>query len=148
VARSIASYRGVLVDANAVAPVTAARIAATTEATYVDGCIIGPPPVEAGTTRLYLSGDEADGVAALFASTRLAARVLRAGGPTAASALKIAYAARTKGSAALLLAVEQAAPELGVANALRARRRGGGVRRLPAPGSGGLRRRPYGRLTA
>src|SRR5215213_11102035 len=59
VARSVHAYRGVLVDANAVAPATAARIAAATAATYVDGGIIGPPPAEHGTTRLYLSGDAA-----------------------------------------------------------------------------------------
>jgi 3-hydroxyisobutyrate dehydrogenase-like beta-hydroxyacid dehydrogenase len=118
VAGSLRGYRGVLVDANAVAPATAARIAAATEARYVDGGIIGPPPTEPGTTRLYLSGDEAERVAALFASTRLDARLLPAGGATAASALKMAYAAWTKGSAALLLAVEQAAATLDVAAAL------------------------------
>jgi Domain of unknown function (DUF1932) len=118
VARSLRGYRGVLVDANAVAPATAAQIARATDARYVDGGIIGPPPVEPGTTRLYLSGDEAATVAALFASSRLDARALDSGGPTGASALKMAYAAWTKGSAALLLAVEQAAATLGVSTAL------------------------------
>jgi 3-hydroxyisobutyrate dehydrogenase-like beta-hydroxyacid dehydrogenase len=118
VARSLRSYLGVLVDANAVAPATAAQIAAATDARYVDGGIIGPPPTRHGTTRLYLSGDEAEAVAALFASTPLDARPLHTGGPTGASALKMAYAAWTKGSAALLLAVEQAAATLDVSAAL------------------------------
>jgi 3-hydroxyisobutyrate dehydrogenase-like beta-hydroxyacid dehydrogenase len=118
VARSLGAFRGVLVDANAVSPATAARIAAATDAGYVDGGLIGPPPTVRGTTRLYLSGAAAEEVAGLFAGTRLDARPLHAGGPTAASALKMAYAAWTKGSAALLLAVEQAAAALDVASAL------------------------------
>lgn len=79
VARSLGSYRGVLLDANAVAPATAAEIAAATGATYVDGGIIGPPPTAPGTTRLYLSGERASEVAALFASTRVEARPLETG---------------------------------------------------------------------
>ncbi len=118
VARSLGAYRGVLLDANAVAPATAAAIAAATDATYVDGGIIGPPPTAPGTTRLYLSGERASEVASLFASTRLEARPLETGAPTAASALKMVYAAWTKGSAALLVAVEQAAAALDVAAAL------------------------------
>lgn len=118
VARSLGSYRGVLLDANAVAPATAAAIAAATDATYVDGGIIGPPPTAPGTTRLYLSGERASEVASLFAATRLEARPLETGAPTAASALKMVYAAWTKGSAALLVAVEQAAAALDVAAAL------------------------------
>jgi len=118
VARSLGSYRGLLLDANAVAPATAAEIAAATGAAYVDGGIIGPPPTEPGTTRLYLSGERAPEVAALFASTPLEARPLETGAPTAASALKMVYAAWTKGSAALLVAVEQAAAALDVAAVL------------------------------
>jgi 3-hydroxyisobutyrate dehydrogenase-like beta-hydroxyacid dehydrogenase len=60
VATSLGPFRGVLVDANAVSPTTAARIAAATDARYVDGGIIGPPPTEPGTTRLYLSGAAAE----------------------------------------------------------------------------------------
>ena len=117
-ATSIGAFRGVLVDANAIAPATAERIAATIGATYVDGGIIGPPPAERGTTRLYLSGDGAGAVASLFTSTRLDARTLAAGGPTGASALKMAYAAWTKGSAAMLVAIERAAAALDVSTAL------------------------------
>src|SRR4051794_39964888 len=59
VARAVAGYGGVFVDANAVAPATAAAIGRLVEdggARFVDGGIVGPPPQRAGTTRLYLSG--------------------------------------------------------------------------------------------
>jgi len=56
-------------------------------------------------------------VAVEFANTPLEVIVL-AGGPTAASALKLAYAAWTKGSAALLLAAHELAARSGVAGAL------------------------------
>jgi DNA-directed RNA polymerase specialized sigma24 family protein len=114
---------GIYVDANAVSPATAERIRWIVEETggawhgghndYVDGAIIGPPPVQPGTTRLYLSGPPAAEVAALFEGSPLEARVLD--GPlTAASALKMAYAGWTKGSAALLVAMRDAARALGV----------------------------------
>jgi 3-hydroxyisobutyrate dehydrogenase-like beta-hydroxyacid dehydrogenase len=122
VAASIAGFRGVYVDANAVSPGTARRIATVVElggATYVDGGIVGPPPQGSGTTRVYLSGPHAEPVAELFSGSALDARVLSAE-PTAASALKMTYAGWTKGSAALLIAIQRAASELGVAEALEA----------------------------
>ncbi len=111
-------YRGTWVDANAIAPATAREVAATV-ARYVDGGIVGPPPVDPGTTRLYLSGPGAGAVAALLAGTRLEAIDLGTD-PTAASALKMAYAAWTKGSAALLLSARELAGRLGVGGALAA----------------------------
>src|SRR6187551_764664 len=54
-ARSAAGFGGVYVDANAVSPQTASTIAGIAGPRYVDGGIIGPPPVRGGTTRLYLS---------------------------------------------------------------------------------------------
>ena len=69
------------------------------------------------TTRLYLSGEEAADVVALFAGTHVDARVL-SGRPGAASALKAAYAGWTKGSAALLLTVSELAQAEGVEDAL------------------------------
>lgn len=102
-----ARFRGIYVDANAVAPATARRIAETVEAAgarFVDGGIIGPPAVRTGTTRLYLSGADAELVAGLFAGSPLEAIALE--GPAGeASALKMCYAAWTKGSAALLVAI-------------------------------------------
>ena len=113
-------FRGVYVDGNAVAPGTArtiARIVQAGGATYVDGGIIGPPPDKAGTTRLYLSGLDAERVQALFATGPLEAVVLR-GDLTAASAIKMSYAAWTKGSQALIMAVRALAAAEGVDEAL------------------------------
>ena len=117
VARSVAGFGGVYVDANAVSPEIARTIAGIVGPGYVDGGIIGPPPANAGTTRLYLSGARAGEVAAAFAGTSLEARVIE--GEMTASALKMAYAAWTKGSAALLLAIEATAAALGVEPLLR-----------------------------
>ena len=86
-------------------------------ATYVDGGIIGPPPDKPGTTRLYLSGPAAERIAALFAPGPLEAVVL-AGDLTAASAIKMAYAAWTKGSQALIMDVRALATAEGVDEAL------------------------------
>ena len=121
VAESLRGFTGIYVDANAVSPQTAQRIAAMVEAggaTYVDGGIIGPPPGPSRTTRLYLAGAEAAAVAHLFAGTSVEARVL-AGRPGVASALKMVYAAWTKGSAALLLATLATARSLGIEDDLR-----------------------------
>jgi 3-hydroxyisobutyrate dehydrogenase-like beta-hydroxyacid dehydrogenase len=113
-------YKGVYVDANAISVATAARVAAVVEAggaTYVDGGIIGMPPEVAGHTRLYLSGPQAAEVSALFGRSALDARVAD-GQPFAASAVKMAYAAWTKGTGALLLAVRALARAEGVERTL------------------------------
>src|SRR4051794_31133663 len=116
VARAFASFAGVYVDANAVSPATARTLAGVVDR-YVDGGVVGPPPREPGQTRLYLSGPEAALVADLFAETIVDAPVLSAD-PTSASALKMAYAAWTKGAAALLLAMRAVARAEGVELAL------------------------------
>jgi hypothetical protein len=97
-------FDGVYVDANAVAPETARAIAGLVGTSYVDGGIIGAPPTPTNSTRLYLAGDAAPMVADLFSAGPLEAIVMTGGAP-AASALKVAFAAWTKGSSALLLAV-------------------------------------------
>ena len=107
VARS-ARFSGVYVDANAVSPATAAKVSDVVDE-FVDGGIVGSPPREPGTTRLYLSGERAADVAALFAGSALDARVV----PNA-SAVKMAYAAWTKGTAAMLLAIRELARREGV----------------------------------
>jgi len=117
VARAVAGFAGTYVDANAISPTTAREVAAVIEAGgagYVDGGIIGAPPVAPGTTRFYLSGPRAGSVRDLFSGTVLDARVVVAGELTAASAVKMAYAAWTKGTAALLLAVRAMARADGV----------------------------------
>jgi len=121
-ARDVAGRRfaGLFVDANAVAPATAREIGAVVEAggaNFVDGGLIGPPPRNAGSTRLYLSGREAKRAAALFEASALEAIAI-ADGPGAASALKMAYAAYTKGSSALLMAIRALAASEGVDDAL------------------------------
>lgn len=114
-------FRGVYVDANAISPATAATVRATVEqsgATYVDGGIIGPPPTEPAGSRLYLAGERASEVATLFEGSTFEAPILEGMGDFAASALKMVYAAWTKGSAAMLLATAETASNLGVLDAL------------------------------
>lgn len=119
-AREVAGYRGVFIDANAVSPATSRVVGeaiAGAGGTYVDGGIVGSPPTAPGTTRLYLSGAGAQAVAELFAGTIVDARVLseRIGD---ASAMKMIYAAWTKGAAALVLNVRALAREAGLEDAL------------------------------
>ena len=117
VAREALGFTGLYVDANAISPETARTIAGI-HARFVDGGIVGAPPKRPGTARLYLSGAEAEQVAALFSTTNVDARVI-SDEPGAASALKAAYAGWTKGSAALLLTVRELARAEGVEEALR-----------------------------
>jgi 3-hydroxyisobutyrate dehydrogenase-like beta-hydroxyacid dehydrogenase len=144
VARAVAAagFTGTYVDANAISPATAHQVRSIVEAAgarYLDGGIIGSPPVPpapgqpvvsgreaADGTRLYLAGGCAAGdgdgpaaqVAALFQGTALTPVILRNDNPAGASALKMAYAAWTKGSAALLLAARALARAEGVADSL------------------------------
>jgi len=122
VAREARGFAGIYVEANAVSPATAraiGEIATSGTAAFVDGGIIGPPPREAGTTRVYLSGPAAGEVAAAFAGSPLEAVVLSARVGDA-SAVKMAYAAWTKGTAALVLAARETARAEGVEEALMA----------------------------
>ncbi len=116
------AFSGIYIDANAIAPATATSVAGIVESAggrYVDGGIIGPPPQSAGTTWLYVSGEHARTVAPVLAAPML--NVVDLGdAPTAASALKMCYAAWTKGSSALLLAVAALAKATGVDAALHA----------------------------
>ncbi len=92
-ARAAQGFGGTYVDANAISPMHAQEIAAL-HPRFVDGAIIGGP----GDPHLYLSEDVLPN-----------ARVV--GNP---SALKMAYAAWSKGSAAMLLAIERVAQYYGV----------------------------------
>jgi 3-hydroxyisobutyrate dehydrogenase-like beta-hydroxyacid dehydrogenase len=115
-------FQGVFVDANAIAPQRAQTIAAQVTsggASFVDGGIIGNPAWKPGTTWLYLSGPMADQVAACFAAGPLGTEVMGAE-VGKASALKMCYAAYTKGTTALLTTVFGAAAELGILDALMA----------------------------
>jgi 3-hydroxyisobutyrate dehydrogenase-like beta-hydroxyacid dehydrogenase len=112
VARAVGKAGGIYVDANAVSPATAATVADAV-GQFVDGGIVGSPPRETGTTRLYLSGERAAEVAELFAGSVLDARVVEN-----ASAVKMAYAAWSKGTAAMLLAIRELARREGVEETL------------------------------
>jgi len=122
-ARAVAQlgFRGVYVDANAVAPATAREIGRVVEAAgarFVDGGIIGPATRGTrGVTRVYLSGPGATEIAAVFGAGPLEAVVLDAP-PGAASAVKMAYAGWNKGGQALLAAIRAFAVAEGVDAAL------------------------------
>jgi hypothetical protein len=107
VARSVEGFDGMYVDANAISPMRAQEVAKI-QPRFVDGGIVGGPPDEPGTT-LYLSGPGAASVAVLFVGTNLEPRVV-----ANASAIKMAYAAWSKGSAAMLLAIRDVAHHFGV----------------------------------
>ncbi len=120
VATALAGYGGTYVDANAVAPETVREIGSLIEGgggRMVDGGIIGGPPERPGTTRLYVSGTATDVVTDLFAGTALDVRAV--GDQVGiASALKMCYAAWTKGTSALLLGIRAVAAREGVDDAL------------------------------
>ncbi len=118
VARKVlaANFRGTYADVNALSPQSVEQIGdlmSGAGVAFVDGGIIGPPAWKTGTTWLYLSGPAAEDVAACFTAGPLAAEVIgdRIG---KASALKMCFAAKTKGTIALLCAVVAAAENLGV----------------------------------
>ena len=111
-----AGFDGLYVDANAISPATSRRIAARFS-DYVDGSVIGPPANQAGTTRLYLSGNSAARAAELWQSSNVDARVLD-GDAGAASALKMAYASWTKIGSAMAIAIRALAATEGVDQAL------------------------------
>ena len=116
VAGSVSGFVGIYVDANAISPATAREVAARVPR-YVDGGIVGGPPREPGDTRLYLAGEDAPRIAELFEGSALEPVVLS--GPVGtASAMKMVFAAWSKGSAALLLAVRETAKAEGVEDAL------------------------------
>ncbi|HEX6299949.1 MAG TPA: DUF1932 domain-containing protein [Acidimicrobiia bacterium] len=114
-------FDGLYVDVNAVSPATTRQIGQLFNR-FVDGGVVGPPPSssrasqpapadsmpsrgnDSDGTRLYLSGREASEVAALFAGSAVDTHVVGSD-PGRASALKMSYAAWTKGTSALLLSV-------------------------------------------
>ena len=110
-----------VVDCNAIAPATMQAITAQVTAAggrCADGGIIGPPPRGTAKTVLYVSGPEARELEQI-ATPQIAIRVLsdRIGD---ASAIKMCYAAMTKGVQALVLELLVAARRLGVDGALEA----------------------------
>jgi len=115
-----ASKKPIYVDCNAVSPETAVAIGAVLEPTgcrYVDGGIIGPPPLPNGTgTRIYVSGAAANEVAKL---SDFGVVFPPLDGPIgAASALKMSYGGITKGFTAIAVAMVLGATRSGSAAAL------------------------------
>ncbi|MGH9046637.1 MAG: DUF1932 domain-containing protein [Acidimicrobiales bacterium] len=109
-----------VVDANAISPARAREVARAIIAAgsrYVDGGIVGGPPAPGGRTDLLLSGDGADDLAAALTTDELVATAIGVD-PTAASALKMCYAAWSKGTTALLISIRAVAQRAGIDDAL------------------------------
>ncbi len=110
------SFDGIYADVNAISPQRVAQIGQLMTAAgidFVDGGIIGPPAWTADRTWLYLSGPSADQVSRCFDSGPLEVEVIGSEAGKA-SALKMCFAANTKGTTALLCAIMAAADKLGV----------------------------------
>jgi len=109
-------FDGTYVDANAISPQRAKGIGDLMDQAgveYVDGGIIGGPAWKANSTWLYLSGNNAEQVAACFSGGPLETEII--GDEIGkASALKMCFAANSKGTTALLCAIVAAAEEMGV----------------------------------
>jgi 3-hydroxyisobutyrate dehydrogenase-like beta-hydroxyacid dehydrogenase len=115
-----AGFQGLYVDANAISPQRTRAIAAAMVAggvSFVDGGIIGGPAWTTGSTWLYLSGPQAGRAAGIFSAGPLQTRVI-GDAPGKASALKMCYAAYSKGTTALLASILAAADAWAVGNEL------------------------------
>jgi 3-hydroxyisobutyrate dehydrogenase-like beta-hydroxyacid dehydrogenase len=114
-------FDGLFVEGNAIAPDLTRQIeAAVVEkgADFVDGGIIGMPAWNSDSgTHFYLSGEHAQTIADLFTGSNLNASMMseKIG---AASALKMTFAAFTKGSIALLSTILAVAEKEGVRDSL------------------------------
>jgi 3-hydroxyisobutyrate dehydrogenase-like beta-hydroxyacid dehydrogenase len=110
------NFSGSYLDANAISPMRVKQIGlklAAAGIAFTDGGIIGSPAWKPDSTWLYLSGKNADDTAELFSAGPLETAVI--GNEIGkASALKMCYAANTKGTTALLCAILAAAEKLGV----------------------------------
>jgi 3-hydroxyisobutyrate dehydrogenase-like beta-hydroxyacid dehydrogenase len=110
------NFRGIYIDANAISPAHSRDIGCLVEhagARFVDGGIVGLPPTPTRVTRLYLCGPDAPAIAALFAGSQTEAIAMDQ--PVgAASALKVCYAAYSKGETALLGIIRALARHEGV----------------------------------
>jgi 3-hydroxyisobutyrate dehydrogenase-like beta-hydroxyacid dehydrogenase len=115
-----AGFHGLFVEANAIAPQRTIQIGTTmtkADVSFVDGGIIGLAAWKPHTTCLYLSGPRAGEVVQCFSAGPLDTNIL--GDEIGkASALKMCYAANTKGTVALLAAILTTAESLGVREAL------------------------------
>jgi 3-hydroxyisobutyrate dehydrogenase-like beta-hydroxyacid dehydrogenase len=113
------AFPGLFVDCNAIAPEKSRQIAERFGyQNFVDGGIVGGPAWKSESgTRLYLSGDRSKEIAALFNNSPLETTIIP-GEIGAASAMKMVFAAYTKGTTALLAAILGVAEKEGVRNVL------------------------------
>jgi 3-hydroxyisobutyrate dehydrogenase-like beta-hydroxyacid dehydrogenase len=128
-------YSGIYVEANAISPGRARRIERLLPgAHFIDGGIIGGPPTEHSSVRLYLSGAASAmrQVQSVFASTTVSVQVLD-GGVGQASALKIAYGSFQKASRALAAVSHALAEHHGVGAELLAEAKQMGASALARP---------------
>ena len=122
IAKSVieAGFNGYYLDANAISPQRAIKIGQMLEKDdiqFVDGGIIGGPAWKPKETWLYLSGQQANKIALCFSNGPLETRII--GNEIGkASALKMCYAAYSKGTTALLAAILTTAESLGVREVL------------------------------
>jgi len=118
VAQSVieAGFKGYYLDANAISPQRTIKIGQRMEANdiqFIDGGIIGGPAWTPKETWLYLSGQHADKIVLCFSNGPLETKII--GDEIGkASALKMCYAAYSKGTSALLSAILATAEALGV----------------------------------
>ena len=122
VANSVIEYgfRGCYLDANAIAPQRAKKIGELMNSNgirFIDGGIIGGPAWNPKETTLYLAGKDSNIIADCFSNVPLETRII--GDEIGkASALKMCYAAYSKGTTALLAAILATAESLGVRDEL------------------------------
>jgi 3-hydroxyisobutyrate dehydrogenase-like beta-hydroxyacid dehydrogenase len=109
-------FQGLYLDANAISPQRAIRMHQWMSAKnihFIDGGIIGGPAWKPGETCLFLSGKDAQVISNCFKKGPLETKIL--GDEVGkASALKMCYAAYSKGTTALLASILAAAESLGV----------------------------------
>ena len=122
VARSVLNegFKGHYLDANAISPQRCIKIGQLMDASgihFIDGGIIGGPAWNPKETWLYLSGRDAQIITDCFSSGPLETKII--GSEIGkASALKMCYAAYSKGTTALLAAILATADSLGVRDEL------------------------------
>ena len=111
-----AEFKGLYLDANAISPQRSIKIGHILEPNdihFVDGGIIGGPAWRPKETWLYLSGKYSEEIASCFTNGPLETKII--GDEIGkAAALKMCYAAYSKGTTALLAAILATAESLGV----------------------------------
>ena len=109
-------FKGYYLDANAISPSRSKKIGermGTNNIHFIDGGIIGGPAWTSKETWLYLSGEDAQVIADCVSGGLLETRII-SNEIGKASALKMCYAAYSKGITALLAAILATAESLGV----------------------------------